>query len=83
MPSTFLRKKGGEKLNTENFSLEEKNLIISSILKFSSGQHPYPSEENLKYFDSEYIKKLLKKSFKKISPEYRNFLLGIINKIKN
>jgi hypothetical protein len=57
--------------------------LKSLILNFSLGQHPYPDDENLKYFTAEYVKKLSKKAFKKINPEYKNFLEEILKKIED
>jgi hypothetical protein len=61
-------------MNLENFSLEEKNLIISAILVFSTEAHPYPTEENLKYFKDAFIINRLKTNAHKIAPEYRTSL---------
>ena len=70
-------------MKTENLNLEEKNFIKSLILNFSSGQHPYPDDENLKYFSAEFVKKLFKKASKQISPEYKNFLDETLKKVKD
>ena len=68
-------------MKTENLNLEEKNFIKRLILNFSSGQHPYPDDENLKYFEAEYIRKLFKKAWKSISPEHKNFSEEVLKKI--
>ena len=68
-------------MKTENLNLEEKNFVISLILTFSSGQHPYPNDENLKYFEAEYVRKLFKKALKSISPEHKNFSEEVLKKI--
>ncbi len=69
-------------MKTENLNLEEKNFVKSLILNFGSGQHPYPDDENLKYFEVEYVKKLFKKASKRIKPEYKNFLEETLKKVK-
>lgn len=71
-----------EKINAENFNMEEKQLIISAILNFSDGGHPVPTLDNLKYFQTAYLKNLLKKATSQITPEYQPLLLGIIKKLK-
>ncbi len=70
-------------MQTENFSLEEKEFLKSLILNFGSGLHPVPNDENLKYFSAEYVKKLFKKASKKISPEFKNFLEETLKKVKD
>jgi hypothetical protein len=38
---------------------------------------------SMNYFSAEYVKKLFKKAWKKISPKYKNFLEETLKKVKD
>ena len=71
-------------MKTEKLSFEEKNFLKSLIINFSYFENiPFPNEENLKYFAAEFVRDISKEAFKRIKPEYKNFLEEILKKIED
>ena len=62
---------------------DNKAVLCSVINRVGSGQHPVADSETLPFFKEEYVRKCLKKTSKKLTPEGYKQALSALEEVFN